>query len=146
MNFTIFAERLNDLIFDNKLTVKSFINKIELPKTTVYEYLSGKKMPTINNAIKIAKFFSCSLDYLFGIESNYYPFSFNEVKPFTEVLSAFLSRYILSRYKLQQLTNISSSTLYYWAKGITQPNIENLYVIATKFNCSIDYLAGITEQ
>ncbi|MGN0788295.1 MAG: helix-turn-helix domain-containing protein [Christensenellales bacterium] len=60
MELKIFAERLTDLIFDSKKVARDIAREIGIGKTTIYEYLSGNKMPTLNNLIKIADYFNCS--------------------------------------------------------------------------------------
>jgi len=41
---------------------------------------------------------------------------------------------------------LSSGVLTKWKNGITYPNGEILIAIAKYFNCSIDYLVGLTSQ
>ena len=67
MNLSLFADRLSELIFDRKKTVREVAQETDIGKSTVYEYLSGRKMPTLRNLVKLADYFGCSTDYLLGL-------------------------------------------------------------------------------
>ena len=68
MNLSIFAERLSELIFDSKKNTRDIAKQAGISKTTVYEYLAGQKMPTLQNLVKLADYFQCTTDYLLGLE------------------------------------------------------------------------------
>lgn len=42
--------------------------------------------------------------------------------------------------------NISESKIYYWLNGTYLPAIQNYILLADIFQCSVDYLIGITED
>ena len=42
--------------------------------------------------------------------------------------------------------NISESKIYYWLNGAYLPTIKNYILLADIFQCSVDYLIGITEN
>ena len=111
MDFGIFSERLKDLIFDTGKTPRDVAHDIGISKTSLYEYLSGCKTPTLNNLIKIANFFNCSCDYLFGFEDFAENEIFAEVKPFHIRFQEVLKHLDISRYKLEKLTGISESEI-----------------------------------
>lgn len=41
---------------------------------------------------------------------------------------------------------ISKNTISLWHRGLSLPKVDKLYAIARKFNCSIDYLVGISDK
>ena len=145
MQLDIFAERLSELIFDKGKSVSATAKEIGISKTTAYAYLSGQKMPTVENAVKIADYFSCSLDFLVGKEWEIRSATYRPCKPFPERFNEILSQFSCSRYRLEHNTGIAESTLYYWAKGKTSPTLENIILLAEQFDCSIDFLLGRTE-
>lgn len=142
MNLSIFAERLSELIFDNKISSSYLAQEIKCDRSTITRYLSGNKMPTIDLCCRIADYFKCSLDFLFGLEENNYPQSYSNYIPFSERLPFLLSFFDISRYRLEKITGISESTLFYWSKGQTKPTIENIIKIAKSLNTSIDFILG----
>ena len=142
MNLSLFGERLSELIAENNLSVKDVVSGSNVSKTAIYSYLKGIKMPTLYNLIKLADFFKCSTDYIVGIEDQSYTQIFNPTTKFSTSFEKALTRLKISRYKLEKLTGISESTLYYWAKGITSPSVENLITVSEALDCSLDFLIG----
>ena len=142
MNLSLFAERLSELLFDNKLGVRELASDTKIGKSTLYEYLSGEKMPTLAKLITLADYFHCSTDYLLGLESEQYESSFKPCKPFHERFSEILAHFKISRYKLERLTGLSESILYYWAKGTRQPTVESILLVCNTLDCRVDFFIG----
>ncbi len=142
MNLSFFAERLSELIFDAGISPSDLAESVGCDRSTISRYLSSRKMPTVELCVRIADYFGCTLDYLFGVEDDNFPQSFNAIKPFSKRLPELLEHFKISRYRLEMLTGISESTLYYWAKGQTTPTIEKIILIAKKLNSSIDFILG----
>ncbi len=145
MNLSIFSERLSELIFDINKIGREIAKDIGIGKTTIYEYLSGNKMPSLSNLIKIADYFNCSLDYLLGLESEQENLTFNPCKPFSVRFNEVLKYFDITRYKLEKLTGISESALYYWAKGQRTPTIEKIVLICKKLDCRVDFFVGRSD-
>ncbi len=142
MNLSIFAERLSELIFDSKKTARDVAGEMAIGKTTVYEYLSGQKMPTLRNLVKLADYFGCSTDYLLGLEQEQTELTFAPCKPFPERFQEILQYFAISRYRLEQITGIAESALYYWAKGQKSPTVENVLLVCEKLDCRVDFFIG----
>lgn len=142
MNLSIFADRLSELIFDSKKTARDVAKETVIGKTTVYEYLSGQKMPTLHNLVKLADYFGCSTDYLLGLEQEQTESTFQVCKPFHERFQEVLQYFAISRYRLEQMTGIAESALYYWAKGQKCPTIENILLVCEKLDCRVDFFIG----
>jgi transcriptional regulator with XRE-family HTH domain len=62
-----YYRRLRDLREDNDLTQNQLVEKLNMHKTTYTNYEQGKRDLPLSIAIKIAKFYNVSLDYLAGI-------------------------------------------------------------------------------
>lgn len=145
MDLHVFAERLSELIFDGKIVARDLAKEIGIGKTTVYEYLSGTKMPTLANLIKLADRFDCSTDFLLGLEPERYELVFKPCKPFCERFQEVLEHFHLSRYKLEQMTGIAESALYYWAKGLKTPSVENVLLVCETLDCRVDFFIGRSD-
>ena len=145
MDLSVFSERLSELIFDSKKVARDVAKDIGIGKTTIYEYLSGNKMPSLQNLIKIADYFNCSTDYILGLENEIYDTTFNECKSFHERFDKVLKAYGVTRYKLEKQTGIAESALYYWAKGKKLPTVESLITVCKTLDCRFDYLIGRTR-
>lgn len=142
MDLPVFAERLSELIFDSEKNAREVAKEIGVSKTTIYEYLSGAKMPSLSNLIKLADYFQCAIDYLLGLEPERPALVFQPCKAFPARFEEVLKHFGITRYKLEQLTGISESTLYYWAKGQKTPNAESLILVCKKLDCRVDFLVG----
>ena len=59
-----YYRRLRDLREDHDLTQKQLVEKLNMHKTTYTNYEQGKRDLPLSIAIKIAKFYNVSLDYL----------------------------------------------------------------------------------
>lgn len=63
----MFSHRLRELREDLGLTQKQLAEMLNLTQSTIAYYENGRKMPTLENAVRITKIFNTSLDYLVGV-------------------------------------------------------------------------------
>ena len=59
-------ENLRLLRKNANLTQRELAEKVNIPKTNIGHYEIGITRPSIENLIKLADFFGCSIDYLLG--------------------------------------------------------------------------------
>lgn len=62
-----FNERLKQLRLANGLTQRELAKSIEVGRTTISEYESGKIVPKHDGLLKLANYFNVSVDYLTGV-------------------------------------------------------------------------------
>lgn len=67
-NMNIVYKRLKELREENKLLQKQLAVELGVSQVTIARWESGNREPSIDMLIKIAKFFSVSIDYLVGVE------------------------------------------------------------------------------
>ena len=67
----IFAERLKELRQEKHLNQKEFAKLVDISSGIISYYEQDKVDPSLENLVKIAKFFDCSIDYLAGLEDFY---------------------------------------------------------------------------
>ena len=65
-----FNERLKQLRQQEGLTQKELAKSIEVGRTTISEYESGKIVPKHEGLLKLANYFNVSVDYLTGVSDN----------------------------------------------------------------------------
>ncbi|MCL5058769.1 MAG: helix-turn-helix transcriptional regulator [Actinobacteria bacterium] len=63
---TDFSKRLKDLRKKKNISQEELGNSINLSKSTISLYESGKRQPDYGTLKEIAVFFDCSIDYLLG--------------------------------------------------------------------------------
>ena len=137
-----FAERLAELMFDNKISKNFIIENFEINRTTLNRYLNGSRMPSLPLLIQFADLFNCSLDYLLGRTENNYATKYKKCPPFSEQLTIFLNENKTNKSQFQIKTQISESIIYDWHFGRHIPNIYNIIKIADCYECSTDFVVG----
>lgn len=61
-----FNIRLREILKLKDKTQKSLIESQHISWNTLHGWLSGKSLPSVENLIKLAKFFNCSIDFILG--------------------------------------------------------------------------------
>jgi transcriptional regulator with XRE-family HTH domain len=64
----IFANRLKELRFENKLGQNQLANLLELSNASISYWENGKQEPSASAIYKLAKHFNVSADFLLGLE------------------------------------------------------------------------------
>ena len=137
---TEFQERLNELLEENNLSRLKLANIINITSTTINDYFNKNYYPKIDIAIKMAKFFNCSLDFLFGLTEERNNANLNN-QEFLYNFNLLLNKNKLSISKAMKNLQMSEYNYYRWKKGMF-PKTNNLVDIAKYFGASIDFLVG----
>ena len=140
-----FRERLNELIFDSKENVLSLSKQLNVGKSTLYHYLKGETYPNLAIAVKLADFFSCPLDYFFGLCHDFAPKKRKQTAIVKERVKLAIDESGKSRYTLSKCLNIPQPKLSLWYHGKTEPNTEHLILLTKTLGVSLDFLAGREE-
>ncbi len=138
-----FAERLCDLMQENRTDVEQIANDLHLNPSALYKWARKVSVPNFENALSIADYFHCSLDYLFGlkdIEAQYAPHA--PAQSFDKHFSAVLAEKKVTEYRLVKQTGISRSKIAAWRKGTSLPSLHSLILVATALDISLDSLVG----
>ncbi len=139
-----FIEILKDLIDDSGMTLRKLAEESEVSAMQYSRYLRGS-IPTINITLKIAKYFNCSLDYLFGLDENKNHKKFNsynyDISKFIENYEKLLKTNKITHYKFAQSQEFNESIIRHWKSGKT-PRLDVVYIIAKNLGGSIDELIG----
>ncbi len=62
----MFVDNLNYLLKIKKMNAMALAHAIGVPKSIVYEWVHGKREPSMENLMKLSDYFGVSLDYLTG--------------------------------------------------------------------------------
>ena len=141
-----FSEILNDLIIESGLSLRKLATQSNVSAIQYSKYLRGV-CPSIDVVVRIANYFDCSVDYLFGLSDK------KSIKHFDSYnLTVFVDRYKecleqnnISHWKFAQKYGLSESALRHWQYG-DSPSIASLVTIAKNLSVSIDYLIGRTNN
>ena len=138
----IFQDTLQELLTTSNTTVKALSEGTNIYISALYRFLSGESIPSLKNAEKIAAYFSCSFDYLFGFIDKYKTEQYATVSTPNERFCEFLQNNRLTRYQIHKATGIQENRLADWFHRRRTPSLASLYLVAKAFSCSLDYLAG----
>jgi transcriptional regulator with XRE-family HTH domain len=145
-NLSNFGERLKELVYDNKITrIEDFCNTIEVGRTDFYRWWSNTTIPSVENTIKLANAFHCTIDFLIGRDEDNYSSIFNTVPAFTQQLHFIITEFHTNPHKLSKDAKISRASIYEWLNGTSKISLESLVKIAETLDCTIDYLIGRTN-
>lgn len=140
--FDVFTERIKDLIFENKLSVKELSEKSGVGLSNVYYILKGEHYPSVKTAVALADFFLCPLDYLFGFLSDFTPKRYRIVEPIFKRFQKAVESSGKSRYELSRTLGLTEQRLSSWYLGHSEPNAEHVVLLALATDCSVDFLIG----
>jgi len=137
-----FSERLTELMQENEnITTDKLGDAIGVVGSVVRQWRMGNRYPTLENTLRLADYFSCSIDYLAGRIQDDYQYTPKPVLPFHEQILSILKERNLSWYRLVKDTKISDSNMRDWKRGCS-PLLPRLIELANYFDISIDYLVG----
>lgn len=136
-------ETIEDFLIKENCSERELARRIGISNSQIVRYKNGV-FPEFKPAVKIANYFHCTLDYLFGLDD-----SFKSIKK-TLILDEynFINKYEkllkdnhISHYKLCQKISICETSLRIWKKH-RLPSTIAVIEIAKYFGVSIDYLVG----
>ena len=137
-----FGGILNELKENNNLTNIDLSKIVDTSRFVIGYWISNSQIPTLEHAIKLANYFNCSLDFLFGLTENNEEVNYSKSTPFHIQLKKILDEKKISQNKLMRETNFKSGNLYSWFNKKSQPNMATVIELAQYLNVSLDYLAG----
>jgi len=141
-----FKQRFLELISDMDCS------KSQIPKLLNIDYNVFTKItefgiiPKPIVLIRIADYFSISVEYLLGRTNNSFFFSAETPTTFLERYQALKQEKNLTDYAIAQKLHISTSYTTNWKNKKYIPSIINLIELSELFKVSIDYLLGRTDD
>lgn len=138
-----FANILKELMEESSIDVNSLAQQLNLSSASiVYEWLRDEKSLLLSTAIRLADFFNCSLDYLFGRTIDYDKCSYKKCQPFYLRFRSVLKEQKVTQYKLTKDKVVSGGNLDSWLNKKQIPHIKSIIKLSNYFNVSMDYLVG----
>lgn len=143
-NKIMFKDRLKELIAEKKISVPQAACELHInSKTLVYNWIKGKMIPKLDNAIKLRDYFKCSLDYLFNDAEYENIKSTKPVSTFAQRLKQILNEKHITREKFLTDLKMSNNNFNNWYKLELNPRMDTVAKIANYLRVSIDYLVGL---
>jgi len=136
-----FSERLSELIEEKNIKSHELAKIIGVNTTTINDWKRGKYQVFLANAIKLADFFECSLDYLMGRNDDISDFTPRPCPLFYERFLEVLEKQDISTYRIRTESGISGGHFNNWKIG-RDPLIPTLIPVAEYLDVTLDYLVG----
>lgn len=138
-----FAKILKELMNEKPIDAKTLAKQLELSEASIiYRWLKCEISLLLPTAVRIADFFNCSLDYLFGRSDDYSKISYKECPPFYMQLRKVLEEQKISQYRLTKDKIVSGGNFDSWLNKRQIPHIESIIRLADYLQVSMDYLVG----
>lgn len=138
------TKRLQELFNDEDFDKGDLINFLKLKDETLfYMWKRGECIPSLINLDKIARYFNCSMEFLFGRTEDFGHNKYEEIKSFDSQLKKIMKETKTTQYKMIYKDNkFSSNNFHKWFKNKSIPTPETIIKLADYFNVSVDYLLG----
>lgn len=138
-----FMNRFSELLDEYEISARKLGDLINIDHSSIYLYLQGS-IPNIENAVKLANYFKCTLNYLFCIDD--FPDEYDFSKSYNSNL--FFERYNdilknknITHYRVSKDLSLGNSSYKKWERG-SEPKIETLIKLAKYLNINLDYFVG----
>lgn len=139
-----FVDSLNDLISGTNKSLRQLSKESSVSTMQYSRYLNGS-IPTIDISLKIAEYFQCTLDYMFGLSDEKKSLKYTsykyDISKFLTNYEKLLAQNNMSHYKFIKNSPFDESIIRHWKQG-SIPRMDIIYYIAKNLNGSIDDLIG----
>lgn len=140
-NLSDFSETLSELMDERKLTTEALGAAIGISGASVRYWKERKQKLNLSNALKLADFFECSLEFLMGRTDVRLGYTQQSRPAFYDSLMRVMKEQGKSRYRIMKDTSFSSGCFSQWKSG-SDPLMETVINLADYLNCTLDYLVG----
>ena len=143
-NWSIFSERLKELMTEREMRSETLARETHIAGSSIRSWLRGNSYPTFSSAVKLADYFSCSLDYLAGLNDKFESVLPRPLPPFYPRLRRVMEEQGVTRFAVTEHTQIKDAFFTNWSHG-QLPILPTLCTLANFLNVSLDYLVGRTD-
>lgn len=144
-NHMISFSRLKDIREDNDISQKEIATTLGVSRTTYLSWELGTNVIPLHHLCNFADYFKTNLDYIVGLTNKKIKIN-NSNKLDTKLLGSNIKsirlKENLSQQDLGKILNVSQHCIYKYEKGLTKPNVINLYKISKHFKISLDELCN----
>lgn len=136
-----FAERLSELMLEKNIKAQELAAILGVNKSSIHDWKRGKFNVFLSNALKLADFFGCSLEFLIGRSETVIDYTPQPCPPFYPRFLAVLEECGVTAYRMREESKIKGAYFNNWKKG-SDPLIPTLLVAADFLGVTLDYLVG----
>jgi len=141
-----FREKISELIEYSGKPLSELARISGIAQSKLSNWTRYDVIPETKSLIQIVKYFNCSLDFLIGIsEIAEAKFNNNPVS-FSGRLQALIKEKNKTPYRICKELHLNTGMMSGWVNQGKLPDYENLIALAYYFNCSADYLLGLSDN
>ena len=141
-----FREKLKEIIEESNISIREHANLSGVSQSSLSLWTRFDIIPETKSIIRLAKYFQCPVDYFLGLTDEIKTkFSDNPVSC-SERLKALIAEKNMTQYRASMNLHINNAMMTDWIKYKTLPSFDNLILLADYFNCSADYILGISDN
>lgn len=137
------SDRLKELMFDRGLKSEALAKELGVAGSSVRGWMNATREIGLENAVKVADYFRCSLDYLSGMSDVDCLVPPRELPPFYTALRRAMKSVGVSRYNVAK-NLLADSYFTGWANG-KQPELRTVCLLADYLHVSVDFLIGRSD-
>lgn len=142
LSTTKFAENLFLLMSERNLNAPKLALELDIDRTSITEYLRGKRFPNFKALVAMLNFFNVSADVFLGRADYSSSTELHPIAPFGTTLRKVMEETRTTQHRIEKELHISGGTMYYWLINKSLPTVLNLDKLADFMDVSIDYLLG----
>jgi len=136
-----FNERLTELMQEKEIKSQQLADIVGVSVITVNDWKRGRCQIFLSNAIKLADYFHCSLEFLMGRNDDYTHCIYLTCPPFYLQFMKVLEKKGISTYSIRKNGSIGGGHLSNWKKG-RNPLVATLIPVVEYLDITLDYLVG----
>lgn len=126
--------------------VEQFSKAVGIYRNAVDRWLKGKYHPNVKSIVRLADYYACSTDYLFGLAFiKDYCTSVTHIS-FAERYAQLVKQNNLSHYYVAKGCGVKAPTITKWLHLGQVPSVVTLVKLTEILNCSLDYLIGRSDK
>lgn len=136
-----YGERINDLLFERKISPEKLSEDLGVSLSTVYRWKNSETELFLSHLIALADYFRCAIDFILCRSEDMSDFPPQACPQFSKRLRQVMQEKGVSTYKLRKETRYDSKYFQKWDSG-SDPLASTLIELANILDCTVDYLIG----
>ena len=137
-----FGENLSALMMEHNINAPALAKLLQIDRSNITRYMRSDRLPSYPVFLGILDYFSVSADILLGLKEYGGETNFLPAIPFGDRLRAVMQETKTTQYRIVKETHISGGSLHEWLANKSLPTINNIAVLASFMDVSVDYLLG----
>lgn len=145
-NLSLFAERLIELKEEYGLSNLQFEKVCGCKNQSISTWLTRNVYPKLVNLLRMSDYFQCSIDYLLGLTDDKHLTRTDMPSTFITRANELAAKNKVSKYRIAKECGFDKGNFSKWASRDMLPQTQSLIAIADYFDCSVEYLLGLSDS